>query len=150
MKQWMNRLITLIGVLLIILAIYLFSKPYIDNYLHEKITIIKLKIMIKGKEQTKTSKSTPKIPSDKSKMAGYIEVPDAQIKEPVYPGPATPEQLNRGVSFAEGDESLNQQNISIAGHTFTDRPHYQFTNLKSAKSVVKCILKLEIKLESIK
>ena len=35
MKQWMNRLITLIGVLLIILA-YLFSKPYIDNYLHEK------------------------------------------------------------------------------------------------------------------
>ncbi|MDU5912470.1 MAG: class A sortase SrtA, partial [Staphylococcus epidermidis] len=28
MKQWMNRLITLIGVLLIILAIYLFSKPY--------------------------------------------------------------------------------------------------------------------------
>ena len=51
-------------------------------------------------------------------MAGYIEVPDAQIKEPVYPGPATPEQLNRGVSFAEGDESLNQQNISIAGHTF--------------------------------
>ena len=30
-------------------------------------------------------------------MAGYIEVPDAQIKEPVYPGPATPEQLNRGV-----------------------------------------------------
>lgn len=70
-------------------------------------------------------------------MAGYIEVPDAQIKEPVYPGSTTPEQLNkqlnRGVSFAEGDESLNQQNISIAGHTFTDRPHYQFTNLKSAK-----------------
>ena len=50
MKQWMNRLITLIGVLLIILAIYLFSKPYIDNYLHEKITIIKLKIMIKRKK----------------------------------------------------------------------------------------------------
>ena len=73
----------------------------------------------KGKEQTKTSKSTPKIPSDKSKMAGYIEVPDAQIKEPVYPGPATPEQLNRGVSFAEGDESLNQQNISIAAVSYT-------------------------------
>ena len=36
MKQWMNRLHALIGVLLIILAIYLFSKPYIDNYLHEK------------------------------------------------------------------------------------------------------------------
>ena len=43
------------------------------------------------------------------------------------------EQLNRGVSFAEDDESLDDQNISIAGHTFTDRPHYQFTNLKAAK-----------------
>lgn len=40
-------------------------------------------------------------------MAGYISVPDAEIKEPVYPGPATPEQLNRGVSFAEKDESLS-------------------------------------------
>lgn len=71
-------------------------------------------------------------------MAGYISVPDAEIKEPVYPGPATPEQLNRGVSFAEKDESLSDQNISIAGHTFTDRPHYQFTNLKAAKKVAKC------------
>ena len=42
-------------------------------------------------------------------MAGYISVPDAEIKEPVYPGPATPEQLNRGVSFAEDDESLDDQ-----------------------------------------
>ena len=39
----------------------------------------------KEKEQTKTSKSTPKIPSDKSKMAGYIEVPDAQIKRTSIP-----------------------------------------------------------------
>ena len=79
---------------------------------------------------------------DKSKMAGYIEVPDAEIKEPVYPGPATPEQLNRGVSFAEGDESLDQQNIAIAGHTFTDRPHYQFTNLKAAKKGSKVYFKV--------
>ena len=50
MKQWMNRLITLIGVLLIILAIYLFSKPYIDNYLHEKDNDYKVKIMIKRKK----------------------------------------------------------------------------------------------------
>lgn len=75
-------------------------------------------------------------------MAGYIEIPDAQIKEPVYPGPATPQQLNRGVSFAEGDESLYQQNISIAGHTFTDRPHYQFTNLKAAKKGSKVYFKV--------
>ncbi|WP_050215287.1 class A sortase SrtA, partial [Streptococcus pneumoniae] len=84
----------------------------------------------------------PTIPKDKSKMAGYISVPDAEIKEPVYPGPATLEQLNRGVSFAEGDESLDDQNISIAGHTFTDRPHYQFTNLKAAKKGSKVYFKV--------
>ncbi|MEJ7210214.1 class A sortase SrtA, partial [Staphylococcus capitis] len=66
----------------------------------------------------------------------------AEIKEPVYPGPATPEQLNRGVSFAEKDESLSDQNISIAGHTFTDRPHYQFTNLKAAKKGSKVYFKI--------
>lgn len=69
-------------------------------------------------------------------------MPDAEIEEPVYPGPATPEQLNRGVSFAEGNESLTDQNISIAGHTFTDRPHYQFTNLKAAKKGSKVYFKV--------
>lgn len=36
MKKWGNRLITLIGVLFILAAIYLFAKPHIDQYLHEK------------------------------------------------------------------------------------------------------------------
>ena len=66
-------------------------------------------------------------------MAGYIEVPDAQIKEPVYPGPATPNNSIEVLVLQKVMKSLNQQNISIAGHTFTDRSHYQFTNLKSAK-----------------
>ena len=135
MKNWINRLMTIIGVILILIAIYLFAKPHIDNYLHDKDNDNKIEQY--DKNDKSNSKQTPTIPKDKSKMAGYIEVPDAQIKEPVYPGSTTPEQLNkqlnRGVSFAEGDESLNQQNISIAGHTFTNRPHYQFTNLKSAK-----------------
>ncbi len=82
--------------------------------------------------KTISSELKIRIPKDKSKVAGYIEIPDAD-KEPVYPGPATPEQLNRGVSFAEENESLDDQNISIAGHTFIDRPNYQFTNLKAAK-----------------
>ena len=55
MKQWMNWLITLIGVLLITLAIYLFSKPYIYNYLHEKDNDHKIENYDKKeKEQTKT------------------------------------------------------------------------------------------------
>ena len=100
-----------------------------DNYLHEKDNDNKIEQY--DKQDKSSNKQTPTIP-DKTKMGVYM-VPDAEIKEPVYPGPATPEQLNRGVSFAEKDESLSDQNISIAGHTFTDRPHYQFTNLKAAK-----------------
>lgn len=143
MKKWTSRLTTFIGVLLILLAIYLFAKPHIDNYLHEKDNDNKIeKYDNDEKKDTSTKQKTPTIPMDKSKMAGYIEVPDAEIKEPVYPGPATLEQLNRGVSFAEGDESLDQQNISIAGHTFTDRPHYQFTNLKEAKKGSKVYFKV--------
>ncbi|MDY4023030.1 class A sortase SrtA [Staphylococcus borealis] len=140
MKNWINRLMTIIGVILILIAIYLFAKPHIDNYLHEKDNDNKIEQY--DKKDKSNSKQTLTIPKDKSKMAGYISVPDAEIKEPVYPGPATPEQLNRGVSFAEEDESLSDQNISIAGHTFTDRPHYQFTNLKAAKKGSKVYFKI--------
>ncbi|HDC9807869.1 TPA: class A sortase SrtA [Staphylococcus aureus] len=137
MKKWTNRLMTIAGVVLILVAAYLFAKPHIDNYLHDKDKDEKIEQYDKNvKEQAskdKKQQAKPQIPKDKSKVAGYIEIPDADIKEPVYPGPATPEQLNRGVSFAEENESLDDQNISIAGHTFIDRPNYQFTNLKAAK-----------------
>lgn len=143
MKKWTSHLMTFIGILLIILAIYLFAKPHIDNYFHDKDNNNKIEQYDKDeKKDVSTKHKKPTIPKDKSKMAGYIEVPDAEIKEPVNPGPATPEQLNRGVSFAEGDESLDQQNIAIAGHTFTDRPHYQFTNLKAAKKGSKVYFKV--------
>ena len=36
MKKWTSHLMTFIGILLIILAIYLFAKPHIDNYFHDK------------------------------------------------------------------------------------------------------------------
>ncbi len=74
-------------------------KPHIDNYLHDKDKDEKIEQYDKNvKEQaSKDNKqqAKPQIPKDKSKVAGYIEIPDADIKEPVYPGPATPEQLNR-------------------------------------------------------
>lgn len=144
MKKWTNRLLTIVGVVLILVAIYLFAKPHIDNYLHEKDNNDKIENYDKkeSKDSSQAKDKAPEIPKDKSKMAGYIKVPDAEIEEPVYPGPATPEQLNRGVSFAEGNESLTDQNISIAGHTFTDRPHYQFTNLKAAKKGSKVYFKV--------
>lgn len=144
MKKWTNRLLTIVGVVLILVAIYLFAKPHIDNYLHEKDNNDKIENYDKkeSKDSSQSKDKAPEIPKDKSKMAGYIKVPDAEIEEPVYPGPATPEQLNRGVTFAEGNESLTDQNISIAGHTFTDRPHYQFTNLKAAKKGSKVYFKV--------
>ncbi|GGG92924.1 class A sortase SrtA [Staphylococcus pragensis] len=142
MKNWTSHLMTIIGVILILVAIYLFAKPHIDNYLHEKDNDNKIEQYDNDGKKEASKKETPTIPKDKSKMAGYISIPDAEIKEPVYPGPATPEQLNRGVSFAEENEKLDDQNISIAGHTFIDRPHYQFTNLKAAKKGSKVYFKV--------
>ena len=122
MKNWTSHLMTIIGVILILVAVYLFAKPHIDNYLHEKDNDNKIEQYDKNDKKEATKKETPTIPKDKSKMAGYISIPDAEIKEPVYPGPATPEQLNRGVSFAEEDEKLDDQNISIAATPLlTDR-----------------------------
>ena len=35
-EKWTNRLMTIAGVVLILVAAYLFAKPHIDNYLHDK------------------------------------------------------------------------------------------------------------------
>ncbi|MDG0843755.1 class A sortase SrtA [Staphylococcus equorum] len=131
MKKWGSRLISLVGVLLILAAIYIFAKPHLDNYFTEKEKDEKVETF--DKQHNKNQQTNVEIPKDKSKMAGYITVPDADIKTPVYPGPATPTQLERGVSFAETDESLEDQNIAIAGHTYTGSSTYQFSNLSKAK-----------------
>lgn len=131
MKKWVNRLITVAGVLLILVAVYLFAKPHIDDYLTKKDN--ETKIENYNKDTSDNKNQEVEIPKDKTKMAGYLAVPEADIKTPVYPGPATPEQLNRGVSFAEADESLKDQNIAIAGHTYTGSSDYQFSNLPDAK-----------------
>ncbi|MBO3065376.1 MULTISPECIES: class A sortase SrtA [Staphylococcus] len=131
MKKWVNRLITVAGVLLILVAVYLFAKPHIDDYLTKKDN--ETKIENYNKDTLDNKNQEVEIPKDKTKMAGYLAVPEADIKTPVYPGPATPEQLNRGVSFAEADESLKDQNIAIAGHTYTGSSDYQFSNLPDAK-----------------
>lgn len=141
MRKWTNQLMTIIGVILILVAIYLFAKPHIDSYLHDKDNSDKIENY--DKTVSKANKNDkPTIPKDKAEMAGYLRIPDADINEPVYPGPATPEQLNRGVSFAEEQESLDDQNIAIAGHTYIGRPHYQFTNLKAAKKGSKVYFKV--------
>ena len=104
-----------------------------DNYLHEKDNDNKIEQY--DKQDKSSNKQTPTIPRIKLKWQGIYQCQMQRLKNRV--SWTTPEQLNRGVSFAEKDESLSDQNISIAGHTFTDRPHYQFTNLKAAKKVAK-------------
>lgn len=140
MKKWTNRLITVVGVLLILVAVYLFAKPHIDDYLTKKDN--ETKIETYDKDTLDNKNQAVEIPKDKTKMAGYLSVPDAVIKTPVYPGPATPEQLNRGVSFAEEDESLEDQNIAIAGHTYTGGSDYQFSKLPDAKVGSKVYFKI--------
>ena len=72
MRKWTSKLMTLVGVLLIILAIYFFAKPYIDNYLHEKDNDNKIENYNKAEKKQSTSpKESPQIPKDKAKMAGY-------------------------------------------------------------------------------
>ncbi|MDO5375508.1 MAG: class A sortase SrtA [Staphylococcus rostri] len=126
MKQVKNILIPLIGIVLILGGLYLVFKPKIDSYFAQRETEQKI-------EQYESKKEAPQeIPKDKSKVVGVLRVPSVDIKEAVYPGPATREQLNRGVAFAEEEESLSDQNISIAGHT--DYSLYnQFTDLHKAK-----------------
>lgn len=143
MSKWINRLLTLVGIVLILTAVYFFAKPHIDNYLAGKKNDEKIEEYDKNNTKSHSKSEKLEIPKDKSKMAGYISVPDAKIKTPVYPGPATPEQLDRGVSFAEENESMEDQNVAIAGHTYTDRPNYQFTNLPAAKKGSKVYLKID-------
>ncbi|RIN28594.1 class A sortase SrtA [Staphylococcus succinus] len=128
MKKWGDRLITAVGILLILAAVYMFAKPYIQHYFAVKDNEKK----VEKYEHRQRHHTSTAIPKDKTKMVGYISVPDADIKTPVYPGPATPNQLDRGVSFAEGNESLDDQNIAIAGHTVKGSSDYQFSSLPKA------------------
>ncbi len=142
MGKWKSRLFTIIGVVLILVGIFIVFKPQIDHYIAGKQNDAKIEQYDKKQaEQKKDKKEVPKVPKDKSQLVGYIDIPSVKIKEAVYPGPATPEQLNRGVSLAEEDESLDQQNIAIAGHTNTSG-NYQFTNLHKAKKGAKVTFKV--------
>ncbi|REH96297.1 class A sortase SrtA [Staphylococcus felis] len=132
MKNVSRVIMPLIGVILILGGLYLVLKPKIDAYFIHQDNVKKIEQYENSTNHNQNKKTALDIPQDKSKVVGILEVPSVGIKEPVYPGPATPEQLQRGVSFAEEDESLNDQNISIAGHT-DYALNYQFTDMHKAK-----------------
>ncbi|AVQ33801.1 sortase [Staphylococcus muscae] len=127
MKQLKNILVPLLGVVLILGGLYLVFKPKIDSYFAQQETEQKIE-----QYEAKKQHAKQEIPKDKSQVVGVLTVPSVDIKEAVYPGAATPEQLQRGLAFAEEDESLSDQNISIAGHTDYNL-YNQFTDLHKAK-----------------
>lgn len=49
-------------------------------------------------------------------MAGILNIPSANISEPVFSGEWTEEKLRNGLSFVHEDDHIDMQNIPIAGH----------------------------------
>lgn len=127
MKKIYKFSIYFAGIVLLLVGSFMILKPYIYNSIEnferqKKITSYK---SVNKKEKINYN--------DKSKMIGYLVIPEANIEEPVYPGPATPQQLKRGVSLVGKNEKLEEQNISIAGHTDYTKINYQFTDLTKVK-----------------
>ncbi|MDT0716236.1 class A sortase SrtA [Staphylococcus chromogenes] len=139
MKRLSRILMPLLGVILILGGLYLVFRPQVDAFFTKQENNNKIEEY--QASQNKSSFQNTNISKDKSKVVGVLSVPSVDIKEPVYPGPATPEQLDRGVSFAEEKESLKDQNISLAGHTDYSM-NYQFTKLHGAKKGDEVTLKV--------
>lgn len=120
-----RNLYIFLGIAFIIIGLFFIFKPFVEN----KISSHEQQQKVENYKSQKSKKEPPKIPDDKSKLTGTLEIDSVDIKAPVYPGKATPEQLKCGISFAEKDESLDDQNIAIAGHTSNVNSNYQFTPL---------------------
>ena len=132
--KW-TRIVTLIlaSILLIAGLVALFARESIENaYLSNKADNELQKYEDENKKKDKPesdSKSDFAIPKDKDKVAAKIEIPNAKIKEPIYPGDATKSQLKKGLAFVEKDENMSDQNVSIAGHNYTDNRNKGFNHL---------------------
>ena len=136
--KW-TRIVTLIlaSILLIAGLVALFARESIENmYLSNKADNELQKYDNENKKKDKpksNSKSYFAIPKDKDKVAAKIEIPSAKIKEPIYPGDATKSQLEKGLAFVEKDENMSDQNVSIAGHNYTDNRDSGFNHLRKIK-----------------
>lgn len=123
-----NVMLRVSGLLLISASIVLFfwstieetqtervNNKIIDAYTegHETVKFTKLDEIITGVEPTAKADTPFNIQKD---MAGIINIPSADITEPIYYGNLTEEKLRNGVSFINSTDSLDMQNIPIAGH----------------------------------
>lgn len=139
-----GKMTTVIAIVIFIaglsILIYPHAKDYLDEKKHdEQVQQYKHQQAKEQKEASDKQKDNEKDKKQQEKdqkvkksdkPVGYIEIKDADIKEPVYNGPATPKQLDKGVSLADKNEYKNDQNIAIAGHTDEIKDGYQFSDLK--------------------
>ena len=138
--KW-TRVLTLIlaSILLIAGLVALLAREQIENaYLNKKVDeeLQNYDKTNKGKDKSAKAEKPKEyfaIPKDKDKVAAKIEIPSAKIKEPIYPGDATKSQLEKGLVFVEKDENMRDQNVSIAGHNYTDNRNKGFNNLHKIK-----------------
>lgn len=116
----MNKWLIIIGLCFLCIGLFFFTLPKVLDYNHHQNV---KKVIHEYHIDNNHSKDDPE---------GILHIPSVNITEPVYHGPATDEQLKKGLSFITSSESINDHNISIAGHRMEGR-HIQFNDLKDVK-----------------
>lgn len=115
----MKYIYKIMGVLLLIVAMVLIFWSSIEEYLVKEFNdkVIEAHADDKDVEVTMIESfilDEPEIERDD--VSGYLDIPSVEIREPIYYGPVTEENLRNGVSLINESDSLDMQNISIAGH----------------------------------
>ena len=172
----MRTLLRIIGVLLIVAAIILFSWSHIRSYVmtqinermieafqngestvdvnpieewiatngqqdapDQEIVSVDEKEDLDGIDHEDPSKHQTDYTEIGDSMVAFIKVPSVGINEPILKGPATVQNLYNGVVFVEEDDSLDDQNIAIAGHKLLGT-NMRFSNLADANIGAKVII----------
>lgn len=115
----MKYIYKIMGVLLLMVATVLIFWSNIEEYFIKGFNdkVIEAHVQDKDVEVTMIDSfilDEPEIERDD--VSGYLDIPSADIREPIYYGPVTEENLRNGVSLINESDSLDMQNISIAGH----------------------------------
>ncbi len=129
-----NRIINIIIIILLLLSLILIFKNYIREYFtgdinNKIITAYKnnednLKIPWWKKMFTENSSNIEL----KDSMLGILYINDLNIKEPIFQG-ATEINLINGVATVDENQTLEYQNVVIAGHS-VQGVNIRFYNLK--------------------
>ncbi|HJE19708.1 MAG TPA: sortase [Aliicoccus persicus] len=132
----MRVLMRLLGLLLIGAAVVLFFWQDIQEYFTDRVNDRIIEAFHNGEENVEIAwwerfitgidsydGNTARADSNKSQgvrlsgnMEGVLNIPSANISEPVFGGEWTEEKLRNGLSFVNEDDHIDMQNVLIAGH----------------------------------